>query len=114
MADTEQRRRLLIPLLPIAGVISSTGSRVVATNRDASPRRGTLQQPDRKKARPHGPGKGLNSMISIRKREDSRNCFPERAEQNHRRTEHVAVVRRVGPRWVTAGRRPRAIPVLAR
>jgi hypothetical protein len=50
-------------------------------------------------------------MISIRKRENSRNCFPERAEQNHRRTAHVAVVRRVGPRWVTAGRRPRAIPV---
>jgi hypothetical protein len=50
-------------------------------------------------------------VISIQKREDSRNCFPEGAEQSHRQTEHVAVVRRVGPRWVTAGRRPRAIPV---
>jgi hypothetical protein len=50
-------------------------------------------------------------MIIIRKRVHSHNYFPERAEQNHRRTEHVAVVRRVGPRWVTAGRRPRAIPV---
>jgi hypothetical protein len=50
-------------------------------------------------------------VISIRRRDDSRKCFPEVAEQNRRRAEHVAVVRRVGPRWVTAGRRPRAIPV---
>jgi hypothetical protein len=52
-------------------------------------------------------------MISIRKREDSRNCFRERVEQNQHRTSSVAVVRHVGPRWVTAGRRPRAIPVFS-
>jgi hypothetical protein len=50
-------------------------------------------------------------MNAYPKREDSRNCFPERVEKNHRRPEHVAVIRRVGPRWVTAGRCPRAIPV---
>jgi hypothetical protein len=52
-------------------------------------------------------------MISIRKREGSRNYFPEPLGQNHHRSERVAVVRRLGPRWVTAGRRPRAIPVFS-
>jgi hypothetical protein len=50
-------------------------------------------------------------VIYIQKRDDSGNCFPPRVDQNHHRAERVAVVRRVGPRWVTAGRRPRAIPV---
>jgi hypothetical protein len=50
-------------------------------------------------------------MIDIRKRADSRKRFHDPVVQNRHRTPTVAVVRRVGPRWVTAGRRPRAIPV---
>jgi hypothetical protein len=55
--------------------------------------------------------KGLNSMITIQKREQTRNYFPESVEKNHHQADRVAAVRRVGPRWVTAGHRPRAIPV---
>jgi hypothetical protein len=49
------------------------------------------------------------AMFEYTKRGDFRNCFPH-LKQN-RLPAAVTVVRRIGPMWIVAGRRPRVIPV---
>jgi hypothetical protein len=50
-------------------------------------------------------------MLEYRDRAESRNSFRHSPTNNHTVVGALSVVRRVGPRWVIAGRRPRNIPV---
>ena len=51
------------------------------------------------------------AMIEYTTRVDSRKRFPHPINRKHLPGAVITVVRRVGPHWILAGRRPRSIPV---
>jgi hypothetical protein len=50
-------------------------------------------------------------MFEYPKREQSRKRFPQRIKRNRFPVAGIAAVRRIGPLWIVAGRRPRFIPL---